>query len=125
MTFRQEPSFRPSRLENQFMLERLRVREIIGKAYLLGRYPVSDPIVAPMPTLLEQLQAETRRKTAALPPDKNHAIVMSAEWKAGVPVRWRWGTAHRVGDHFELSTEAATKFTKASTEASVHLAWSW
>lgn len=77
------------------------------------------------PTLLEQLQAETKRKTAGIPPGKTTALVMAADWKMGVPVRWRWGVAHRVGDHFELGADAATKFTKASTEATLHVAWSW
>lgn len=78
----------------------------------------------PEPTLLEQLQAETRRKTIAIPPGKTVATVVAVEWAAGVPYRFRWGTAVRMGDHFELSAETLTKFTKASTSASIHVAWS-
>ncbi len=76
------------------------------------------------PTLLEQLQAETRRKTAVLPPGKKIATVVAVDWVAGVPVYLRWGTAVRVGEHFELGAETQTKFSKASTSASVHVMWS-
>lgn len=77
------------------------------------------------PTLLEKLQEETRRKTAALPPEKRFATVVAVDWTAGLPVGVRWGTAYRKGEHFELGAEAQTKFTKASTSATVHVAWSW
>lgn len=78
------------------------------------------------PTILEQLQAETKRKTAAIPAGKNHATVVAVDWVGGyVPYRLRWGTAHRIGDHFELGADASTKFSKATTEASVHVAWTW
>lgn len=76
------------------------------------------------PTLLEQLQAETKRKTAVLPPGKTVATVVAVDWAGGVPVWVRWGTAVRVGDNFELGAETKTKFTKASTSASVHVMWS-
>ena len=76
------------------------------------------------PPLLEQLQAETKRKTAMLPPEKTQAAVVAVDWAAGVPYRFRFGYAHRIGDHFELGAEALTKFTKASTSASVHVMWS-
>lgn len=76
------------------------------------------------PTIVEQLQAETRRQTAGIPPGKKVATVVSVEWAAGIPYRFRWGTAVRVGDNFELGAETLTKFTKASTSASIHVAWS-
>lgn len=82
-------------------------------------------VIATGPTLLEQLQAETKRKTAALPPDKKVVTVVAVDWAYGVPTYVRWGTAVRVGEHFELDAETKTRFTKASTSASVHAIWSW
>ena len=75
------------------------------------------------PTLLEQLQAETRRKTAALPPEKKIATVVTVDWVYGAPLL-RWGTAVRTGEHFELGLETQTKFTKASTSGSIYVMWS-
>jgi hypothetical protein len=76
------------------------------------------------PTVLEQLQGDLQRKTAALPPDKKVVTVVAVDWVAGMPVYARWGTAVRVGDSFELGAEAKTKFTKASTSASLYVMWS-
>jgi hypothetical protein len=77
------------------------------------------------PSVLEQLRAETRLKTAALPPDKTVATVVAVDYVGGVlPWRARWGTAVRMGDHFELSLETQTKFTKASTSAGLYVMWS-
>lgn len=82
---------------------------------------------APGLSIVEQLKEETRRvtKAANIPADKKGVVVVAAEWKFGVPYRFRFGTAYRVGDSFELGADAVTKFTKASTEATVHVAWSF
>jgi hypothetical protein len=76
------------------------------------------------PTVLEQLQGDLKRKTAGIPPGKTKAAVFAVEWVGGVPYRYRFGYAHRVGDHFELGADAITKFSKASTSATIHVGWS-
>lgn len=91
------------------------------------RVGLVDPelaIPADKVSLIEQLQAETRRKTIDIPPDKTTVIVTAVDWKAGVP-SFRFGTATRVGKNFELTAEAQTNFSKASTSASVHAVWSF
>lgn len=93
-------------------------------AFISGDPPTGSDGPNRPPSLFEQLQAETRRKTAILPPGKKIATVVAVDWVAGAPVWMRWGTAVRVGDHFELGAETLTKFTKASTSASLHVMWS-
>lgn len=77
------------------------------------------------PTLLERFQADTALKTADIPEGHHTVLMVAADWKAGVPVRYRFGFAVKAGDHFELDAETQTKFTKASTDATLHAVWSW
>lgn len=60
-----------------------------------------------------------------IPPGATGAAIVAIDWRAGVPVWARFGTATRVGDHLQLSLEAETKFKKAAPNASFHVAWVW
>lgn len=86
---------------------------------------MAQDIFAPPPSIIEQLQAETRRQTAMIPPGKSKVAMVAVEWAGGVPYRFRFATAVRKGEHFELGADALTKFTKASSSASIHAMWSW
>lgn len=66
-----------------------------------------------------------KTKLAAIPPDKQGAVILGLDWRGGVPVWGRFGVATRVGEHLQLSAEAETKFKKAAPNAGLYVAWIW
>lgn len=76
------------------------------------------------PSILETGLDLVKARVAELPPEKNGALIVTAEVKYGVPVL-RFGVATRNGEHFQLGAEAETSFKKASTSAKVYAAWTW
>ena len=66
-----------------------------------------------------------KAKLAAIPPDKTGALIVGLDWRGGVPVWGRVGLAKRVGEHWQFSLEAETRFKKAAPNAGIYAAITW
>jgi hypothetical protein len=84
---------------------------------------MDEPI--PSKTVLGTGLDLVKARTATIPPGKNNAVIVGVDWKFGVPYSFRFGWATRRGEHFQLSAEAETRFSGASTNAGVYAAWTW
>lgn len=84
--------------------------------------PTAEP---PDPSIVQADLERLKTKLAAIPPGKTGAIVVGLDWKAGVPVWGRFGVATKVGEHWQLSVEAETRFKKAPPNAGIYTAFIW
>lgn len=78
---------------------------------------------APEPSIVATGLDSMKRRLAAIPPGKRGALVISADWKYGIPVSIKGGFAHRSGDHFVLGAEG--KYQKQAHTATAYVAWVW
>lgn len=64
-----------------------------------------------------------KERLAVVPAGKKGVFVTALDWKLGMPVTLRTGTAFRVGDDWQIAGDA--EFSKLSKRATFYVAKEW